>query len=59
METILDMTKLFLSTVFNCLVTTDVAWYNIVFFCSWRVTAFAYLFGKVAPVTAVMDAMYL
>ena len=29
------------------------------FFCSCRVIALIYIFGKTAPVTAIMDAIYL
>ena len=59
METILDMTKVFLSSVCLRLVTTDVAWYNIFFFCSCRVIALAYFLGEMAPVTAIMGGIYL
>ena len=51
MDTILDMKKVFLSSVCFSLLTTDVAWDNIVLFFSCLVIALAYLFGKMAPVT--------
>ena len=41
------------------LLPTDVAWDNIFFFCSCRVISFAYCFGKMAPVTAIMDVISL
>ena len=51
MATILDMTKVFLSSVRFNLLPTDVAWNNIFLFCSCRVIALAYIIGKMAPVT--------
>ena len=59
MDTILDMTKVFLSSVFIYLLPTDVAWDNIFFFCSCHIIALAYIFGKMALVTAIMDEIYL
>ena len=59
MNTILDMTKVFLSSVCFLLFPTDVACNNIFFFCSCRVITLAYRFGKMVPVTAVMDAIFL
>ena len=53
------MTKVFLSSVCFHLFPTDVAWDNIFFFCSCRVIALAYCFGKMVPVTAITDAIYL
>ena len=44
--TILDMKKVFLSSVCFCLLTTDVAWENIFFFCSCRVISLAYFLEK-------------
>ena len=51
METILDMTKVFMSSVCFSLLTTDVAWDNIFLFCSCQVIALACCFGKMVPVT--------
>ena len=59
METILDMTKVFLSSFCFSLLPTDVPWENIFFFCLCRVIALAYFLGKMAPVTAIMGAIYL
>ena len=59
MDTILDIAKVFLSYVCFILLPTDVAWDNIVFFCSCRVNALAYVLGKTAPVTVIMDAVSL
>ena len=39
--------------------TEDFAWDNIFFFCPCRVIALAYYFGKMAPVTAIIDAISL
>ena len=44
MDTILDMTKTILSSVCFRLLTTDVAWDNIFFFCLCREITLAYLF---------------
>ena len=44
MDTILDMTKDFLSFVCFRLLPTDVAWDNICFFCSYQVIALEYFF---------------
>ena len=57
MDTILDMTKVFLSSVFFVFFPIDVACDNIFFFCSCRVITLAYRFGKMVPVTAIMDAI--
>ena len=54
MDTILDMTKVCLS-----LLLTDVAWDNICFFCLCWSIALAYIFGEMAPVTAIMGAISL
>ena len=59
MDTILDMTKVFLSYACFCLFPIDAACDNIVFFCSCRVITLAYRFGKMVPVTAIMDAIYI
>ena len=59
MDTILDMTKVFLSTVCFRLFPTDVAWDNIFFFCSCWVITLAYYFGEMVPVTSIMDAISL
>ena len=48
-----------LSSVCFCLLPTDVSWDSIFFFCSCRVIALAYFFGKLAPVIAIMDAISL
>ena len=58
MDTILDMTKVFLSSVCFRLFPIDVACDNF-FFCSCRVITLAYRFGKMVPVTAIMDAISL
>ena len=59
MDTILDMTKVFLSSVYFRLFPTDVAWDNIFFFCLCRVITLAYCFGKMMPVTTIMDEISL
>ena len=59
MDKILDMTTFFLSSVCFRLFLIDVACDNIFFFCSCRVIALAYSFGKMVPVTAIMYAMSL
>ena len=59
MDTILDMTKVFLSSFCFCLFPIDVACDNIFFFCLCRVITLAYRFGKMVPVTAKMDAISL
>ena len=59
MDTILSMTKVFLYSFCFCLLPTDVAWDNIFFFCSCLVIALAYIFGKMAPITAKIDAIFL
>ena len=58
MDTILYMKTLFLYSVCFCLLPTDVAWDNFYFF-SWQVIALAYCFGKMVPVTAIIDAISL
>ena len=58
MDTILDMKKN-LSSVCFLLLPTDVAWDNIFSFCSCRLISLAYFFGKMAPVTTIMDEIYL
>ena len=59
MDTILDVKKVFLSSVCFLLFPTDVAWDNIFFFCSCRLITLAYCFGKMVPVTAIMDTISL
>ena len=59
MNTILDMTKVFLSSVCFCLFPIDFACENIFFFCSCQVITLAYHFGKMVPVTAIMDDISL
>ena len=59
MDTILDMTKVFLSSACFRLFPTYVACDNIVFFCSCQVITLVYCFGKMVPVTAMMDTLYL
>ena len=59
METILDMTNKILSFDPFRLLQTDVAWDNIFYFCSCRVIILAYCFGKMSPVTAIMDEISL
>ena len=59
LDTILDMTKKILSSVYFCLLPTDVAQDNVFLFCSCRVIALEYIFGKIVPVTAIMDAFSL
>ena len=58
MDKILDVTKVFLSSVCFLLFPTDVACDNIVF-GSCRVVTLAYRFGKMVPVTAIMDEISL
>ena len=59
MDTLLDKTKAFLSSVCFRLLPTDVAWGNIFFFCSCPVIVLAHLFAKMTPVTVLMDAISL
>ena len=59
MDRILIITKAFLFSVFFRLLPTDVAWDNIGFFCSCWVIALEHCFGKMVPVTAIIDAIYL
>ena len=59
MDTILDLTKVLLCSVCFRLFPIDVACDNIVFFSSCQVITLAYRFGKMVPVTAIMDAIYL
>ena len=59
MDTILDMTKVFLSSVCFRLFPIDVACENIVFFCYCWVITLAYRFGKMMPVTTIMDEISL
>ena len=59
MDTILDMTKSFMSSVCFCLLPTDVAWENIVFFCSCQVIALEYFFGKVVLVGGPAQTLQL
>ena len=56
MDTILYMKKSLYSVCFS-LLRTDVAWDNIVFLC--QVIALAYFLGEMAPVTAILDSIYL
>ena len=57
MDTILDMTKVFLSSVCFCLFPIDVACDNICFFFSCQVITLAYRFGEMVPVTAKMGVI--
>ena len=62
MDTILDMTKTFLSSVcFRLfrLFPIDAACDNMFFFFSCQVITLAYRFDKMVPVTAIMDAISL
>ena len=59
MDKILDTTIFFLSSVCFRLLPTDVAWDNIFFFCSYQVITLAYSFGKIVPVTTIMDVISL
>ena len=47
-----------MSSVCFRLLPIDVAWDNIYLFCSCRVIALAFSFGKMAPVAAIMDGIY-
>ena len=58
MDTILDMTVSFLSSVYFCLLQTDVAW-EIIFCLSMSVNCIGILFGKMALVTVIMGAISL
>ena len=42
-----------------CLLPTDVAWYNILLLCSCCEIGLAYCFGNMAPVTVIVDEIYL
>ena len=57
MDTILDMTKVFLSSSCFRLFPIDVACDNIFLFFSCWVITLAYCFGKMVPVTAIMNAI--
>ena len=57
MDTILDMTKVFLSSVL--VYFQQMLHGTIFFFCSCRVITLAYRFGKMVPVTAIMDEISL
>ena len=59
MDTILDREKKFLSHVCFRLFPIDVASGGGDIFCSCRVITLAYCFGKMVPVTAIMDAISL
>ena len=59
MDTILYMKNLFLSSVYFSLLPTDGAWDNIFISCSCQVIALAYCSGKMVPVTARMDTIFL
>ena len=59
MDKILDMKYSFLSSVCFSLLPTDVVWDNIFLFYSCQVIALAYCFGKMAPVTTIMDEISL
>ena len=59
MDTILDMTKVFLSSACFGLFPIDAACDNIVFFCSCRVITLAYRFSEMVPVNAIMGAISL
>ena len=58
MDTILDITKVFLSSICFRLLLTDVAC-EIFFLYLCCLIALAYIFGKMAPVTAIMGAISL
>ena len=58
MDTILDMTKYFLSSVCFCLLLTDVAWDNI-FLLLILGNFIGNYFGGMASFTAIMVAMSL
>ena len=53
MDTILDITKVFLSFVCLCLLLPDVEWDNIFPFFHVRQLHW-HIFGEMAPVTAIM-----
>ena len=57
MDKILEMKNVFLSSVCVCLLPTDVAWDNIFSFCSCPVIALVYIFGEMALVTTIIDAI--
>ena len=57
MDIILDMKFFFLSSVCFCLVPTDVSWAYIFSFVHAG-NCIGIFFGKMAPVTAIMDAIY-
>ena len=58
MDTILYMTKVFY-LLFIFVYYRQMLHGTIFFFCSCRVIAMAYLFGKMAPVTVIMDEISL
>ena len=58
MDTILDMTKTIMSSVFFRLLPTDVSWDNIfIFFMSGN--CIGIFFNKMVPVTSIMDKFSL
>ena len=59
MDTILDMTKVFLYSVCFRLFPIDIACENIFFYCSCWVITLAYRFDKMVPFTAIMDVISL
>ena len=58
MDTILDMTVSFLSSVYFRLLKTDVAW-EIILCLSMSGNCIGMLFGKIALVTFIMGAISL
>ena len=58
MDTILDMTKLFLSSACFCLLPTDVTWDNF-FLLLMSDNCVGIFLGEMEPVTANMDAISL
>ena len=59
MDKILDMKEYFLSFVCVRLLSIDVAWDNIFFLLFMSGHCIGIFFGKMAPVTAIMDATSL
>ena len=58
MDNILDMTKVLLSSVCFCLLTTDVAWDNF-FLLFVSGNCIGIFFGKMAPFTSIMGEISL
>ena len=59
MDIILDMTKVFLSSVFFLSITDICCLGQFCFLCLCRVISLAYIFGKIAPVTSIVDEISL